>query len=109
MTFAPGATTIQPTGVLEAIDGGQMDIAGPIANQGTIAALGGGEIDVYRNITNSNGGVVNIGSNSEIILESGWCYWHHTIHGQPCDACLDIDITDQHTDHGLRHRNRRQF
>jgi hypothetical protein len=71
MAFAPGATTIQPTGVLEAIDGGVIDDFSPITNQGTIAALAGGGIDVFSNITNSNGGVVNIGSNSEILLQPG--------------------------------------
>jgi hypothetical protein len=71
MAFAPGATTIQPTGVLEAIDGSVMDDFSPIANQGTIAALTGGAINVFSNITNSNGGVVNIGANSEILLQPG--------------------------------------
>ena len=69
MLFDPVATTIQPTGVLEAIDGSVMRDFSAIANQGTIAALGGGKIEVTDNITNSNGGVVNIGANSEIILE----------------------------------------
>ena len=73
MTFDPVAATIQPKGVLEAIDGGKIvDFSPSTTNQGTIAALAGGEFDVNGNITNSNGGVVNIGSNSEIILETGW-------------------------------------
>jgi hypothetical protein len=73
MTIDTGATTIQPTGVLEAINGSLMEDFTPnIANQGTIAALNGGVIDVNGNIANSNGGVVNIGANSKIMLEEGF-------------------------------------
>jgi hypothetical protein len=69
MVFSPIATTIQPTGVLEAINGSVINDFSPIANQGTIAALAGGAINVFDNITNSNGGVVNIGAGSEILLQ----------------------------------------
>ena len=40
-------------------------------DRGTVAALAGGKFDINGDITDSNGGVVNIGSNSEIILETG--------------------------------------
>jgi hypothetical protein len=68
MTFSPIATTIQPSGVLEAI-GSVIDDFSTITNNGTVAALGGGEIKVFDNITNGNGGVINIGAGSEIFLE----------------------------------------
>jgi hypothetical protein len=109
MELDPATATIQPTGVLEAIDSGvTLDFAPMITNHGTIAALGGGMIVVNGNITNSSGGVVNIGSNSEITLESGEVI-SGTIqfHGQQCD--VRRESTYQPRNHILRHCDRRQF
>jgi hypothetical protein len=71
MLFFPAATTVVTNGELAAINNSGILDYSPISNQGIVAAMGGGVIQVFANINNINGGLVEIGANSEIILKGG--------------------------------------